>query len=343
MFYRHIHSFRAIAIAGVVAQHCLNSVTWNDKHLMVYALSSLVYESSIWFTFIAGFLFQHLSPRYTVSSYFESKIKNVIIPYVVMSIPALIMFTVFAHQDGVPPGFYDYPVWKQVFLFLVTGKQLAPYWYIPTIALFYLASPLFIRMDRAGWPYFLLIPAFALSMILGRDGFQGLMGGGMLWEPISKALYLLAPYMLGMFCSRHHERILKMSAEEVNLLFAIAAVGYALNIHYMNSDDAEPALFLFKMAACPLLVLGTYRLSDRMADRLAPIATYSFGIYFLHGYVLGASNLAAAHSFVLGPLFQHGGLLVYAILTATVLLGCYWILSTAKQVLGPSSRLVTGC
>ncbi len=342
MFYRHIHSFRAIAIAGVVAEFCLSSVTWNDKHLAVYAIGSLVAGSGIWFAFIAGFLFQHLSPRFEISRYYGRKIRNVIVPYLIMSIPALIVVTGVSQLSSMPAAFYDVPVWKQVVLLLATGKQLEPFWFVPALALLYVAAPLFIRVDRARWPYLLLVPAIAASMILGRDGFQDLMGGGLLWAPVSAAVYLLAPYMVGMFCSRHHERILRMSAEEVNLLFAMAAVAYALNVHYLNSSDAHAALFVFKLVSSPLLVYATYRMSGRVAGKLAPIATYSFGIYLLHGYVIDMSKFAASNS-VVGTVLGHGGAVVHALLTAIVILGCYWILTTAKQILGPSSRMVTGC
>ena len=127
-----------------------------------------------------------------------------------------------------------------------------------------------------------------------------------------------------------------------NLLLAMAAMAYALNVHYLNSPDAHAALFVFKLVSSPLLVYATYRMSNRVAGKLAPIATYSFGIYLLHGYVIDMSKFAASNS-VVGTLFDHGGIVVHALLTAIVILGCYWILTTAKQILGPSSRMVTGC
>jgi len=341
MFYRHIHSFRAIAITGVVTQHCMNSIAWTQDSLSHSLLAAGIFQASVWFTFISGFLFQHLSPRFTPSRYFEAKLKNVITPYLIMSIPALLISAFVIHQDSVPPSFYDLPGWERIGLFIITGKHLAPFWYIPVIAMFYLAGPLFIRVDRAKWPYLLLIPLAAISFALGRDGLQGLMGGGTLWAPPSKALYLLAPYLLGMLCSRCHQRIADMTWEECNLLVAIALVAFALNVHYFQGES-EAAQFVFKMVTCPLLVWGTYRLSDRLSDKIGVIATYSFGIYFLHGYLLAGVNLIAPYT-VLGVVFDYGGVAAWLLLTATLMLACYLILrSSKKYVLGSSSRLVMG-
>ena len=342
MFLRHIHTFRAFAIACVVAQHCMSTITWDENSLLVYAVGSFVDESSIWFTFIAGFLFQYLSDRYTPARYYKSKLQNVIIPYLVISIPALILSMTVIRQDNVPPEFYDYPVWQQIVLFVLTGKHLEPLWFIPAIALFYLAAPALLWIDRNRWAYLILIPATLASILIGRDGLQEFAGGGLLWAPVSKAFYLFAPYVFGMLCSRYHDRLLKITTDERNVLFAIAAVAYALNIHYLNGHDAEAYLFTFKMATAPLLVYLAYRLSDGVADRLSGLATYSFGIYFLHGYVIGAVHVAAEQT-PLGVALEHGGLFYFLVVTAAVIGGCYWILNSTKQALGSSSRLVVGC
>ena len=341
MFYRHIHSFRAIAITGVVTQHCMNSITWSDDSLSHSLLAAGIFQASVWFTFISGFLFQHLSPRFTPSRYFEAKFKNVIVPYLIMSIPALLISAFVIHQDSVPPSFYDLPAWERVGIFVITGKHLAPFWYIPVIAMFYLAGPLFIRLDRAKWPYLLLIPLVAISFALGRDGFQGLMGGGTLWAPPSKALYLLAPYMLGMLCSRYHERIANMTWEECNFLGAIALVAFALNVHYFQGEN-EAAQFVLKIVTCPLLVWVTYRLSEPVTNKIGVVATYSFGIFFLHGYILAGLNMIAPDT-ALGLVFNYGGVAAWLVLTATLIMACYLILSSFKKyVFGSSSRLVMG-
>jgi peptidoglycan/LPS O-acetylase OafA/YrhL len=347
MFQRHIHSFRAIAITAVVAQHCTNSVVWDQGSSVHSVLAAGIFGASIWFTFISGFLFQYLSPRFTTAKYLKAKLRNVIAPYLIMSIPALVISAFVIHQDSVPPSFYDLPGWQRIALFVLTGKHLAPFWYIPVIAIFYLGGALFVRMDRAKWPCLLLIPLAIASATLGRDGFQGLlqrqMGDDVLWAPVGHAAYLLAPYLFGMFCSRYQDRILNMTAEEINLLLAIALIAFAINVHYFHGEESDAALFVFKMATCPLLLWGTYRLSDAISDRMATIADYSFGIYFVHGYILAAVNMIAPYT-ILGTVLAYGGMAAWLVLLASVLMACTFIITSSKRyLLGTSSRLVMGC
>ena len=342
MFQLHLHTFRAIAITGVVTQHCMDSISWDLENLVHTMLIAAIYEASVWFTFISGFLFQHLSPKFTVAKYYKAKLRNVVAPYLIMSIPALIISTFVIHQDNVPPSFYDLPARERIVAFILTGKHLAPFWYIPVIVLFFIAGPLFIRLDRAKWPYLFLIPLSIVSIWLGRDGFQGLMGGYTFWAPPSKALYLLAPYMFGMFCSRYHDRLLTMTKAEVGGIALIALIAYIVNVDSAYAGASGGPLFVFKMVTCPLVVWGAYRLNDNVAERFGIIATYSFGIYFTHGYLLAFLNRVAPYT-VLGAIFEHGGVIAWVALTATVILACCLVLSTAKKyVLGSSSRLVTG-
>ena len=64
MFLNHIHNYRAVAILGVVATHALQNFHWPSESLVFSGLNFIFNETSIWFVFIAGFLFQHLSGKF---------------------------------------------------------------------------------------------------------------------------------------------------------------------------------------------------------------------------------------------------------------------------------------
>jgi surface polysaccharide O-acyltransferase-like enzyme len=89
-YLQNIHRFRSVAIIGIVAAHSLHNFTWAQGDLTFRVINSLANESSIWFFAIAGFLFLHLSKRFEYKSYLARKAKNVILPYLCVSIPALI-------------------------------------------------------------------------------------------------------------------------------------------------------------------------------------------------------------------------------------------------------------
>lgn len=148
MFLSHLHNFRAIAIVGIVGAHSLHAFTWNENPLMFRFFDTLFNQSSVLFFFIAGFLFQYLSNRFEKWSYWKKKIQCVLVPYMLLSIPGLYYYTQLGIQDNVWPGFYDYSLGEQITYFLLTGKHLAPFWFVPTISIFYILAPALIIADR---------------------------------------------------------------------------------------------------------------------------------------------------------------------------------------------------
>src|ERR1035438_9678225 len=60
MFLRYIHSFRALAIILVVAAHCITLFDWGRTGWPYQLVVSVMPNCTVFFVFIAGFLFQHL-------------------------------------------------------------------------------------------------------------------------------------------------------------------------------------------------------------------------------------------------------------------------------------------
>ena len=93
MFVAHVHNFRGLAISLIVAVHCLSIFDWSASPGLERWLKILLLNATVFFLFIAGYLFQHLSARFHYPSYLQTKFRNVVLPYLVVSIPALILFT----------------------------------------------------------------------------------------------------------------------------------------------------------------------------------------------------------------------------------------------------------
>ena len=132
---------------------------WSNNTTAELLLRILISNGSVLFVFIAGYLFQHLSGKYNVKHYFKSKLSNVLIPYFLISIPAIIVFVVFTERSDVSPEFYNQSTWLQIASFYFTGKHLAPLWFIPMISLFYIIPPLLIKADKSQY-FYLLLPLF---------------------------------------------------------------------------------------------------------------------------------------------------------------------------------------
>lgn len=281
--FRHdIHLFRGVAICLIVILHSLPSFDWSTRPIAYEVLQAFLEQSSMLFFFISGYLFQHLSGRFDYRRYLGQKWRTIIIPYLVVSIPALIVSTGYIRQTGLWPWFYDLPVWQQIGLFLLTGKHLEPLWFVPTIALYYLASPLFIRIDRTRGLYWLLPVLVLDAAFIGPNGPTG---------PLQRALYLLPAYMFGMWTSHYREQVLAFTrryiwafAAAIALLFATAAAVDRV------ASPIDIELF-FKLLSCPVLILTFERFGSRLPKGLGAIATLSFGIYFVHGYLIAGFRL----------------------------------------------------
>ena len=339
MYLNHLHNFRGMAICGIVGAHALQSFDWSGSDASYRIADTLFNESSVWFFFIAGFLFQYLSPKYKTKKYYIGKIKNVILPYLWLSIPALYVFTLVMPQNSVPPGFYDHSTGMQIVLFLLTGKHLEPFWFVPTITLIYLLAPLLLWLDRRVWPYLALPPLMVLSAWLGRDGLlieTGLTG---MWSPVAKAVYLLSVYCFGMFLARFHDRFLRVMPRLWLPLAVMMAAAFAANVEYY--DEQVHWMYVFKILACPLIVYGLHVWDEHVPAKIGLLGSLSFGLFFVHGYVLAAQKVA--WSGVLGLPMPHGNAVSYVLYTAAVLAVCAVLLITVRRICGPQSRMLIGC
>lgn len=337
-FQHHIHVFRGVAIMLIVGAHTLPSLNWTDNPLTMRIIDALCNESSIFFFFIAGYLFQHLSKRFHYPSYLKQKFKTVITPYLLLSIPALIIFTQLLHREGMWSWFYTLPVWQQVGLFLVTGKHLAPLWFVPTITLFYLVAPLLLAIDRK-MPrlYWLILPLWLLSIYIGRDGPLG---------PIDKAIYLLPTYMLGMVFSHHQKRAEALATKAWLPLLVVTLIG--MLGHILEWPVPPHYLMIMKAPMTLLLTVALLRWHALLGKRLDYIAHVSFGIFFIHAYFISAIKVATVY-LVAGQVYKGtggevipGNLFIFFAYALTVLAVSLCVIWLAQKILGKNSRMLVG-
>lgn len=337
-FQHHIHIFRGVAILLIVCAHTLPSLDWTDRPLTFRVLDAIANESSIFFFFIAGYLFQHLSGRFDFRSYLKQKLKTVILPYLLLSVPALFIFTQLVHREGVWSWFYTVPLWEQLGLFLITGKHLAPLWFVPTITLFYLVAPLFIALDRrAPVLYWLIVPLWLLSMYLGRDGPLG---------PIDKAIYLLPAYLMGMAFSRFREQGERLAQRWLGPLIGLCALGMAG--HVLEWPVPPHYLMLMKLPMSLVMLVALKRWGHVFGSRLDYIAHISFGIFFIHAYFISFIKVGTTY-LLSGQVYNGkgvselpGNLLTFSVYVVAVAVISVLVIKAAQSVLGSRSRMVIG-
>ncbi|MFC4349781.1 acyltransferase family protein [Kordiimonas lipolytica] len=338
-FFQNVHWFRGLAILFIVATHANDLLVWPESSSLAQLSQAIIRESSLWFIFIAGFLFLHLAPRHTPSSYFKSKLKNVIMPYLICSVPALAL-TLTLYPENLPAALTDLTPLKQALVMLLTGSHMAHFWFIPAIALVYLIGPGLLALERRGTLYWLLIPLCLWSLVMSRDGLQLVTGLGLVAAPASKALYMLPAYIAGMAMRRHYDLLDPLIRKHWLPLTAMTSIPFAFLL-----TGALPGLhwaFAWKLMSAALVLTALGTLPKGLPLRpIETLGTYSFGIYFVHGYALKALSFVLQGQTALADILT-ADWLGYVLLTTVTALACTLGLVSCRKLLGHRSRYLVG-
>lgn len=327
MLLNYINSFRGIAILFIVAGHSIEMFNYKENEMMGKLLSSTFCNGTVLFVFIAGFLFQHLSLKYDFYRYMKKKITNVILPYFIVSIPAILAFVLRFQKFEVVEGFYDKSLPNQVISLYLTGDHLDPLWFIPMITLYYLISPILIIGDKNKIYY--LLPIFLVISVL----FPRLEGNPIL----PNSLHFFSVYLFGMFYAKYKETMFVLTDKFLivlgflylaTLLLPILEIGQNFSMNYFN-----------KMLACVLFTFYLHKYEEIIKDRLDLFASFSFGIYFIHWYVIYAVKYLFISNF--GFKFE-GNLLDVAGFFTIVFAMCCLIVLVIKRLLKEKSRYFIG-
>lgn len=324
----HIHNFRGFAIFVILVAHSFSLFDWSGSPGLADFLKRVFANGTIFFLFISGYLFQHLSAGYRPAEFMRKKLRNVLVPYLVVSAPAILVFTLIARRPGAPAGFYEAPVWEQVIGFLVTGTHLAPFWYIPTLFVFFAASPLLHWLDRRAWFYYSLPLLLLLPVLVPRSGPNPLVG----------FVHYLPAWVAGMAGSRFREEVRSWLSRGLWSVIALAALFFVAELLFSPGRYGWYSE-LSKLAMALVLVECFRRWGSRVDHWFALPGTLSFGLYLIHSYVI--SGARAVSQSVLGGL-PSGGWVVFGLGAAMVIGTCLAITEVISRKLGPLSRLVVG-
>jgi peptidoglycan/LPS O-acetylase OafA/YrhL len=344
MYLSHINTFRALAILFIVAGHAAASVSWRDHPLTRDAILDLMENGTVLFVFVSGYLFQTLSAKYRYADYLGKKIKNVLIPYLVVSIPAVV-HAVFWNDATVRYSVLEgaTPLHQVVWFYLQGGAHLNyPLWFIPLIFVYFLLSPLFMLVIRKPAWYASLLVLIPLSLLAHRPSFPNP-------DLSHSVVYFLSAYVLGMFASQYREWVDAFLERHLPLLTS-GLVAFFL-IHLFGSDNhgnyRVGAMFSFEKGyvdwlylqklLLAFLLLGLARQHDtRLGRPLHYLGQASFGIYLLHAYFLNAFEA------LLGAKSATGPLLMWIVLCVLAILACVATIKLTQRLLGRYSRYAIG-
>lgn len=329
MFLGYIHSYRALAILFIVAGHSIDAFLWNNTSLELM-LRILISNGSVLFVFIAGYLFQHLSANYRVYKYLKTKVYNVIIPYLIVSIPAIFIFVTVMHRETVWSGFYDQSILLQVISFYLTGKHLAPLWFIPFISLIYILSPLLIWADRKRYCYIALPGFILLSCIYSR--------GSM---PLENLQHFFSIFFLGMFLSRYKRELNALLSNLkvlTSLLILIAALVFFEFYKYF--PEISFINYLQKIIMSVFFLGFFIRLGEKAnSSYTSTLANVSFGIFFIHSYLITGLKILYTSFFDELPI---GNLMNYLLMVIGVTIISTLFILAIKKTTRSYSKFIVG-
>lgn len=341
----YIHGLRGVAMLFIVFGHAIYfQFDWSGNLSTKYFLQDLLSGGTILFVFVAGFLFEYLSPRYQYSKYMKTKFKNVVFPYLLVSIPALLDIFVLGDPARNFPHLEGSNVGAQLLWYYAVGGAHVNYslWFIPMIILFFVLSPLFVVLARRPVMYWPCLLLFILPILIHRDTVP-------LVSPVRAFFYFLPVYILGMMMSFHRDQ-LEAVCHKYFYGFLVVFVALVFGQYFWGNchgNCATPGAFEFphgyidwaliqKVVFC-FAVIGLFLRYPWMLTRpLSYIADTSFTTFFFHVYFFYAFSLVLRHSDI------DGSVLTWFVRGAASLLCCLLVAWLGRKVFGRYSRSVIG-
>ena len=273
------HYFRAFAILNIILIH-----TWRlpKNSSYVYGINlvdntrdMLFHGSTIYFLFISGFLFHYLSYRFTIRSYYLGKFKNVVVPYIIISVFLIFAEDFTGSKANIPLLNYLYIIPEK----LIKGTASFQFWYIPFIIIVFLISPIFLKIKSKTFTKY--IPLLFLLPILGTRT--------TVYITFWQFAYFLPPYLLGIYTSMNFDFVMNLVKKYISVLCLVAIITsifllfvekYA--VYYNLLSPRESLVYLQKVSITFIILHLSREINENRYPFLNTIANCSFALYFTH-------------------------------------------------------------
>lgn len=211
-------------------------------------------------------------------------------------------------------------------------------WFMPVIALFYFVGPLLIKGDRNHILYWLL-PIFILaSFIVHRSPFF----------PTYNFVHFFSVYVLGMFLSKHKNVINpQLIQNKVLIALLISFLLICIWQYFPLTPQLKASFYvqktIFTFLALSLLIKFEAYTKHTIVDI---IANTSFGVYFVHAYIIQATEMLfiymnqkfLSHTHI----SFHGNIVLHFLLSCLILLLSILLVLLIKGVIGSKTYILFG-
>jgi len=348
-FLQDLHGFRGFAILNVVVAHVFSAYFSTLRKIapldhaseVLNSIGRIVWhDSTIYFALISGLLFSRILAMRRWTSFFESKFRNVILPYAIMTL----LFSLFWYEagqsgNGLAIKFEGLiPFFDRYVSNLLQGTAVYVYWYIPVLACLFLATPLLYTLARKN-PVALILVTL-LPLVVSRAGNT---------VCVQTVVYFIGAYAAGIYAGINYERTLLFARNHFRILVGVSVAATAvLGLLFDNRWEffgtvslRETTFYVQKLSFSALMLVFLGSRNDKLAMFLGRLAKYAFAIYFIHlFFVMLMIDIALAIS--PPPIAATSILLMGTVLLVAVLALSIIVARTFRMVFGRRARMIVG-
>ena len=301
-FLGYLHSFRGFAILNIVAIHAfgyalyaVSNNNFSPKNPFSIGNELLFHNSTIYFAVISGILFSVVLKSKGYKRFYSSKLKNVLLPYLFLTLLFSIFNPIFNPPIYIPfglhPDFFSYL--KAALNNFIFAKAQFPYWYIPILLFLYLVTPLLdyiMAIKKCGTGLLLLI--VLLPLVVSRVELMDMAEGDL--PSLHTMIYFMGAYAAGIYFGANPEERFDWVKRNSFLFIVIAILSTVLLLYFELKDINKfgswslmsTLYYIQKMSLSGIVIILFKNLGERQPRWLVPFANYAFAIYFLHAFFL---------------------------------------------------------
>jgi peptidoglycan/LPS O-acetylase OafA/YrhL len=329
-----LQNLRGVAIIFVMLSHLSSFYALGRIGELAYFF---VGDSTTWFVFISGYIFYYMeSDRFHYPGYVLKKVKYVVVPYLVMSVPAILIGFYLSRPalQGLAP--LSYVEWS----LLTGGSVIIPMWFIPMILIFFMLAPVFNHLAKSRLIYLLAAIGIGLSLFSTRP-----IGNA---NPGLSFVHFVGFYLLGIAFAVGAPNIDALKSKTRMIIIGLAlAVFVAAAVLFERPGnesygfyDGLGVLNLLQFGKLALLIAVFFLFEMFLNEKntvLSYIAKISFGLFFIHGFYIAVFAKFSGYTNAVNPpvrlLVEIFAVVIVSVVTVFVL----------KRVLQRGSRFVIGC
>jgi surface polysaccharide O-acyltransferase-like enzyme len=299
---------------------------------------------------ISGILFSAVLKRKGYKRFYNSKLTNVLLPFLFLTL----LFSIFNPIFN-PPIIKPFSLQPDVVSYLsatlnnfIFGSAQFTFWYIPVLIFLYLVTPLLdYVMNIKKWGTLLMFVIMALPIAISRVQVADMEDNHLY---LATMIYFTGAYAAGIYFGTNPEK--RFSWVKKNMaLFVLVAVLSSVAIVYFIFEEIDKfgawslmsSLYYIQKICLSFIIIVLFKnLGDRQPRWLNPIASYAFVIYFLHVLFINLLIEPLVHLLTkqdMAPFNKVFAGLIFLILSISLSMLIGWLF---KKLFGKNSKMLLG-